>query len=123
VYIVGEVRNPREIQLAGPLSLIQGIAAAGGFQIGANREEVVVIRRQGKGRLAAFKVNTDNILNNPEQSQELALRGQDIVIVPKSAVGKVGEFVSLYFRDIANPTLLTLLAIDELEDGIFSDQD
>jgi len=123
VYVVGEVRNPREIQLAGPLSLIQGIAAAGGFMVGANREEVVVIRRQGKGRLAAFKVNTDNILNNPEQSQELALRGQDIVIVPKSAVGKVGEFVSLYFRDVANPLLLTLLAVDEIEDGIFSDQD
>ena len=123
VYVVGEVVSPREIQLQGPLSLIQGLAAAGGFRVGANREEVVVIRRAGKGRLTAFKVNTEEIMNNPEQSQELALRGEDIVIVPKSAVGKVGEFVSLYFRDVANPALLTLLAIDELEDGIFSDQD
>jgi polysaccharide biosynthesis/export protein len=123
VYVVGEVRTPQEIQLKGPMSLLQGLAAAGGFAIGANREEVVIIRRQGKGRLTAFKVNTEAIMQNPEQSQELALRGQDIVIVPKSAVGKVGEFVSLYFRDIANPSLLTLLAIDEIEDGIFSDQD
>ncbi len=123
VYIVGEVRAPREIQLKGPLTLLQGLAAAGGFEVGANREEVVIIRREGKGRLTAFKVNTEAIMQNPEQSQELALRGQDIVIVPKSAVGKVGEFVTLYFRDVANPALLTLLAIDEIEDGIFSDQD
>ncbi len=114
IYMVGSVRTPREIQLAGPLSLLQGIAAAGGFLEGANRKEVVVIRRQDQGRLAAFKIDTDKILNNPEKSRELALRGQDIVYVPRSGVGQVGDFVTLYFRDVVNPLLLTLLSIDEL---------
>ena len=114
VYVVGSVRTPREIALAGPLSLLQGIAAAGGFSEGANQREVVIIRRQDQGRLAAFKVDTVRILNNPEQSRELALRGQDIVFVPRSAAGQMGDFVTLYFRDVVNPLLLTLLSIDAL---------
>ena len=114
VYVVGSVRTPREIALAGPLSLLQGIAAAGGFSDGANRREVVIIRRQDHGQLAAFKINTDRILNDPEQSRELALRGQDIVYVPRSAAGQMGDVVTLYFRDVVNPLLLTLLSIDEL---------
>jgi polysaccharide export outer membrane protein len=114
IYVVGSVTNPREIQLAGPLSLLQGIAAAGGFTEGANRKEVVVIRRQDEGRLAAFRIDTDKVLNNPEQAREIALRGQDIVYVPRSGVGQMGDFVTLYFRDVVNPLLLTLLSIDEL---------
>jgi polysaccharide export outer membrane protein len=114
VYLVGNVRTPREIALVGPLSLLQGIAAAGGFADGANRREVVIIRRQDEGRLAAFKIDTDRILNQPEQSRELALRGQDIVYVPRSAAGQMGDFVTLYFRDVVNPLLLTLLSIDAL---------
>jgi polysaccharide export outer membrane protein len=114
VYVVGSVRTPREIALAGPLSLLQGIAAAGGFSDGANKREVVIIRRQDQGQLAAFKINTDRILNDPEQSRELALRGQDIVYVPRSAAGQMGDFVTLYFREVVNPLLLTLLSIDEL---------
>ena len=97
-----------------PLATVVGQAAAGGFTEGANRKEVVVIRRQDQGRLAAFRINTDKVLNNPEQSREIALRGQDIVYVPRSGVGQVGDFVTLYFRDVVNPLLLTLLSIDEL---------
>ncbi|HWN80952.1 MAG TPA: polysaccharide biosynthesis/export family protein [Candidatus Udaeobacter sp.] len=115
VYVIGSVRTPREIALAGPLSLLQGIAAAGGFTDGANRAEVVILRRQDQGKLAAFKINTDRIMNDPASSRELALRGQDIVFVPRSGVGQMGDFVTLYFRDVINPLLLTLLSIDELQ--------
>jgi protein involved in polysaccharide export with SLBB domain len=114
VFVIGSVRSPREIQLEGPLSLMQGIAAAGGFVEGANRKEVVIIRRQDQGQLAAFRIDTDRILNHPAESRELALRGQDIVYVPRSPVGQVGDFVTLYFHDVVNPLLLTLLSIDEL---------
>jgi len=75
----------------------------------------VILRRQDQGKLAAFKINTDRIMNDPASSRELALRGQDIVFVPRSGVGQMGDFVTLYFRDVINPLLLTLLSIDELQ--------
>jgi polysaccharide export outer membrane protein len=120
VFVVGAVRNPREIPLVGPITLLKGIAAAGGFVLGANRNDVIVVRQLGGGRMAAFKVDTERIMENPMESVELPLRGQDTVIVPKTRIAKVGEFVQLYFRDIVNPALITVLTIDELQDrGLF----
>jgi hypothetical protein len=52
-------------------------------------------------------------MEKPVESVEIALRPKDVVIVPKSGVAKVGEFVSLYFDSI-NPALITVLTIDEI---------
>jgi polysaccharide export outer membrane protein len=113
VYVLGEVRSPREIPIAGPISILQAIASAGGFMEGANRKEIVVVRRLGSGQLAGFMVDAERIMSDPVKAQELPLRAQDVVIVPKSAVAKVGEFVSLYFRNL-NPSLITVLTIEEI---------
>ena len=113
VYVLGEVRSPREVPLTGPISLLQAIAYSGGFAEGANRREIVVVRRLGSGQLAGFKVDVERIMTDPTNSQELALRAQDVVIVPKSRVAKVGEFVSLYFRNF-NPALITVLTLEEI---------
>ncbi len=113
VYVLGEVRSPREIPLNGPISLLQAVATAGGFNEGANTKEIVVVRRLGSGQLAGFKVDVNRIMSDPVKSQELALRAQDVVIVPKTAVAKVGEFVSLYFRNV-NPALITVLTLQEV---------
>ena len=64
----------------------------------------------------AFRVDTERIMENPMESVELPLRGQDTVIVPKTRIAKVGEFVQQYFRDIVNPALITVLTIDEIQD-------
>lgn len=113
VYVLGEVRNPREIQLAGPISLLQAIASAGGFLASANRKEIVVVRRLGSGQLAGFMVDSQRIMSDPTKAQELALRAQDVVIVPKSKVAKVGEFVALYIRDV-NPAFFTVLTLQQI---------
>jgi polysaccharide export outer membrane protein len=120
IYVIGEVKNPREVALAGPMTLLQAIASAGGFTQFANTNDVIVVRHLGSGRLAAFKVNTERIMEDPVGARELALRAQDVVIVPKTTVAKVGEFVQLYLRDIVNPALITVLTIDEIaERGIW----
>jgi polysaccharide export outer membrane protein len=113
VFVLGEVRNPREIPLNGPMSLLQAIATSGGFVEGANRRQIVVVRQEGGGRLTVFMVNAERIMDDPSTAQELSLRAQDVVIVPKSAVAKVGEFVSLYFRNV-NPALITVLTLQEI---------
>jgi protein involved in polysaccharide export with SLBB domain len=123
IYVLGEVRAPREIVLQGPLTLLQAVASAGGFLDGAKRSDVVVVRHLGSGRLAAFKVDAKRIMTNPVMAQELALRAQDVVIVPKTRVARIGELVGQYFRN-TNPALITVLTIEQIiqrerEIGIF----
>ncbi len=113
IYVLGEVRAPREIVLQGPLTLLQAIASAGGFLEGAKRSDVVVVRHLGSGRLAAFRVDAKQIMTNPTMAQELALRAQDVVIVPKTRVAKLGEFVGQYFRNV-NPAFISVLTVEEI---------
>ncbi len=113
VYTLGEVVSPREIPLTGPLTALQAIASSGGFTVKAKRSDVVLVRPMGGGRVAAVKLNLEAMLTEPGQGQDLALRGQDVLIVPKSAIGKVGDVIELYFRNI-NPALITVLTISEI---------
>ena len=47
IYVTGYVRNPGAQRVRGPLSISQAIALGGGFDISANREEVIIHRHDG----------------------------------------------------------------------------
>ena len=47
IYVTGYVRNPGAQRVRGPLNLSQAVALTGGFDVAANREEVLVHRRDG----------------------------------------------------------------------------
>ena len=47
IYVTGYVRNPGAQRVRGPLNLSQAVALAGGFDVAANREEVIIHRRDG----------------------------------------------------------------------------
>jgi len=113
VFVLGEVTSPREIPLTGPLTALQAIAAAGGFTVKANRGEVVLVRPLGGGRVAAVKLDIGKMISDPAQGQDLALRGQDVLLIPRSAIGQVGDYVELYFRNI-NPAFITVLTLSEI---------
>jgi polysaccharide export outer membrane protein len=122
VFVLGEVTSPREIPLSGPLTALQAIAASGGFTVKANRSEVVLVRPLGGGRVAAVKLNIERMLTDPGSGQDLALRGQDVLLVPRSTIGKVGDYVELYFKNI-NPAFITVLTLSEIyQNDLFNSQ-
>ena len=47
IYVTGYVRNPGAQRVRGPLNLSQAVALAGGFEVSANREEMLIHRRDG----------------------------------------------------------------------------
>jgi polysaccharide export outer membrane protein len=113
IYVLGEVARPREIELAGPMSLAQALASAGGLKKGADRNQIVVIRRQPAGELESFMIDAEPIMEGRADAREISLIAQDVVIVPKSGISKAGEFVSLYFESLT-PVLLTMFWINEI---------
>ena len=47
IYVTGYVRAPGAQRVRGPLNLSQAVALSGGFEESANREEVLIHRRDG----------------------------------------------------------------------------
>ncbi|MGD9856535.1 MAG: polysaccharide biosynthesis/export family protein, partial [Planctomycetaceae bacterium] len=99
VYVLGEVRAPGRYTLEGPTSLMQAVALAGGWNVGANLTQVVVFRRDDCWRLMATRVGIRRPLygKDPCPDGEIWLRDSDIVVVPKSPILVVDEFIDLVF--------------------------
>lgn len=98
IFVDGEVKNPAQVALMGNTSVMQAIAAAGGFLNTAYREQVIVIRKQQSG-VVAVPVNMTAFLEGTAPEQDVQVRAQDIVYVPKSPVANMNLFIEQYFRN------------------------
>jgi polysaccharide export outer membrane protein len=101
IYVVGEVRNPGRFDLQGPTTVMQSIALAGGWNNGGNLREIVVFRRAEDWRLLATKLDVRGALyaERPSPADEIWLRDSDIVVVPKSSIQRVDDFLELVFTN------------------------
>lgn len=99
VYVVGEVRLPGRYSMEGPTTLMQAIALAGSWNVGAQLNQVVVFRRDENWQLMATTVNIRESLlfKKPCPSGEIWLRDSDIVLVPKSAILCTDDMINLIF--------------------------
>lgn len=99
VYVVGEVVNPGRFTLEAPTTLIQAIALAGSWNVGANIRQVVVFRRDENWCLMATMLDVQGALlgRRPCPADEIWLRDGDIVVVPKSKILLRDDFISLVF--------------------------
>jgi polysaccharide export outer membrane protein len=99
VFVVGEVRQPGRYTLDGPTTLTQAIALAGGWNVGANLNEVVVFRRAEDWRLIATKLDIRGALfgTRPIPADEIWLRDSDIVIIPQHPILQMDNFIKLVF--------------------------
>lgn len=96
-YIDGEVARPGMLPLAGPVTVHQAVAAAGGFKESARRTDVIIIRRPLTGPPVPVKVNMEQVIEG-DNAQDILLAPFDIVYVPRSAIAEVNKFVDLYLR-------------------------
>jgi polysaccharide export outer membrane protein len=99
VFVLGEVRSPGRYTLDGPTTVMQALALAGSWNVGANVEQVVVFRRGEDWRLLATVLNLRPALlgKSPCPAGEIWVSDSDLVIVPKSKILLFDHFVELVF--------------------------
>jgi polysaccharide export outer membrane protein len=99
VFLGGEVAIPGRYTLEGPTTVMQAIALAGGWNNGGNTREVVVFRRDENWCLKATKINVHRPLygKDPCPVNDVWLRDNDLVIVPKSRILCAADVIELYF--------------------------
>jgi polysaccharide export outer membrane protein len=99
VFVGGEVRKPDRYTLEGPTTVMQAIQMAGGWNNGGALRQVVVFRRDENWCLKATKINVHRPLygKDPCPTDDVWLRDNDLVIVPKSPILCATDVVNLYF--------------------------
>ncbi|CAL1125455.1 unnamed protein product [Cladocopium goreaui] len=99
VYVVGEVKKSGRYTLEAPTTVIQSIALAGGWNVGAYLDHVVVLRRDENWHLMATKLDLRRALfgKAPCPADDIWIRDSDIVIVPKSPILATTDLIDLVF--------------------------
>ena len=99
VYVLGEVHTPGRFELTGPTTVLQAMAMAGSWNVGANISQVVVFRRGDDWRLMATMIDLQGALRgkDPCPKGEIWLSDSDVIIVPKSRILEADDFINLVF--------------------------
>ena len=99
VYVLGEVAAPGRFELTGPTTVIQALAMAGSWNVGAHLKQIVIFRRGDDWRLLATVVDLHAALHGkqPCPAGEIWLSDSDVVIVPKSPILVADDFINLVF--------------------------
>jgi polysaccharide biosynthesis/export protein len=98
VYVDGEVNKAGLVPLIGPTTILQSISQAGGIKDSAKTDEVILLRKTEDNKMAAYRINLADAMQGAGENQDLLLRPNDIVYVPKSAIGNINTWVDLYLR-------------------------
>ena len=81
VFITGEVVRPGLYPLAGPTTVLQLIAQAGGFTPFAKRKNIVILRPEN-GVQQKYPFNYSNVVHGRAPEQNIPLAPGDTVVVP-----------------------------------------
>lgn len=96
IYVDGEVTRAGLVPLVGPMTILQAIAQAGGMRETAT-DEVILLRKTEDNKMSAFRVSLPEVMNGAG-GQDIYLKPNDIVYVPKSAIANVNTWVDQYLR-------------------------
>ncbi len=97
VYVDGEVEKPGELELTGPLTVMQAISRSEGATEDAWDEALVIRRIHGRQPLV-IPVDLSLVLAGEDFSQDIGLVPFDIVYVPRSPIADVNLWVDHYIR-------------------------
>ena len=81
VFITGSIEKPGTFTLAGPMTVLQLIATAGGLKEYADKSKIVILRSEN-GKSTGFQFNYKQVVEQKKMSQNIELKPGDTVIVP-----------------------------------------
>lgn len=117
VFVMGEVRAPREIELRPGMTAVQALALAGGPLPQANLGSVVLLRRLGDDKAMAQRMDLGDFLKGKGRSWDMLLAPSDIIYVPTSFVAKMDRFINQFFGGLTPIPVLYLRGWEAFNTG------
>jgi polysaccharide export outer membrane protein len=102
VFVGGEVARPGAIPYSADLSTLRAIVSAGGALRSAQLGHVLVLRKAAAEPPTATFLNLRSDLA-AQRINDLPLRPWDVVMVPKTTIVKVNDFVDQYLYQLIRP--------------------
>jgi polysaccharide biosynthesis/export protein len=100
IFVGGEGNQPQAIQLSGQMDALQAILQAGGYKISGRMDSVVVIRRGNDNKPQGTLLNLAAFMNGEPGATNMLLQDYDIVIIPKTRITQVNDFIENYIRKV-----------------------
>lgn len=97
VALVGEVNNQGMVEIRGSLRLVEALAQAQLRQTTAEMNSIVVIRNPTSGSPQYRMIRLADYFSGKAPDQNIFLQNDDIVVVPKTAIARAGDFVEQFF--------------------------
>ncbi len=108
VYVLGEVNNPGLHNYEARATLLDVIAAAGGYKASAARASTMVVRAYGDDAAVA-RIDMEQVIDEGAVALNIPIEKGDIIVVPKTFIANINQFIN----DIS-PSLTTYLRANAL---------
>jgi polysaccharide biosynthesis/export protein len=87
IYVIGKVQKPGVIISERPLTVLQALALAGGFQDYSKKDQITIVRtispQAGRGQQdIKYPFDYEKVVEGPKQTQNIFLSSGDVVNVP-----------------------------------------
>jgi polysaccharide export outer membrane protein len=80
--IVGEVQKPGTYPLTGSVTVLQGLAQAGGFRDWAKVKDIIILRTSPTGSREKLHFNYKRVIKGDTSQQNVQLQTGDTIVVP-----------------------------------------
>ncbi len=84
LVVLGEVNQPGTLVMDGPTNMAEAIGLAGGFTLDADKQRVVLVRRDGEGKPVPYVLNIEQALRAARLENNPQIKPGDVVYVPPS---------------------------------------
>ncbi|HUP24734.1 MAG TPA: polysaccharide biosynthesis/export family protein [Thermoanaerobaculia bacterium] len=115
IRVVGAVQRPGDLDLMGPLSLLDVLTEAGGPS-GGQGGSITVLRRADNGLTDELTIRLDHLLSGGHQIWNIPIFPNDVINVPQETpktiylLGELGSRGAIDFKSGERVTLLTAIA-------------
>lgn len=100
IFIGGEVAHAGAIPLHHGMTVLQAILMAGGYRDTAEPTEVLIIREREPKNPELLMVDLQSGLDSFTQVQDVYLMPHDVIMVPKSTIAKMDQFVDQWINQL-----------------------
>lgn len=116
ILVMGDVKKPGLYQYEGDMTAFDAIGMAGGYGKHAELKSILVIADAYSDRPEFYIADLYRAIHDGDVSENVRLRPDDIVYVPKNFLGNVGDMMDFFFARI-QPAAATYFVMDEATDG------
>jgi polysaccharide export outer membrane protein len=82
INVLGMVAHPGTFPLTKPMTVLDAVAAAGGFRDFAKQKEIYILHRDASGKDVRLPFNYKDVIKGVHSEQNVELQSGDTVVVP-----------------------------------------